>query len=381
MRRTVAAAAVLACAAAFLSAPAEATVVTGTKVMPLGDSITYGFRTGPGCTLQEGGYRTGLWTRLVDDGITIDFVGSLNHGPTALGDKDHEGHCGKEIQFLIDNVDTYLAAANPQVVLLHIGTNDMNLNHATGAVDRLSALVDQIAADVPGVTIYLAAIIPANNATVNARITAYDQAIPALVRSKVSAGLNVVYVNQHDALRLTDLADTLHPNSTGYDKMAATWYAALQGTPPNLILSSGFEDTFANPITAPWYTETTGTGSFGVDRGLGFAHGGADNGWIATSGTSWNALKQNVSVTPNTNYRLAAWIQNSGNFTGGYFGVKTTTGTVIEETHHGAAATYTHFTIDFNSGNRTTIAIHAGYWGPGVASWERVDDWSLSAIP
>ena len=35
-------------------------------------------------------------------------------------------------------------------------------------------------------------------------------------------------VDMHSALTTADLADGVHPNAGGYDKMAARWYAALQ---------------------------------------------------------------------------------------------------------------------------------------------------------
>lgn len=47
-------------------------------------------------------------------------------------------------------------------------------------------------------------------------------------------------VDMHAALTTADLADGLHPNAGGYDKMAARWYAALQSVPGSLT-----------PVTAP----------------------------------------------------------------------------------------------------------------------------------
>src|SRR5690349_12885605 len=66
----------------------------GVRVMPLGDSITDGFNV-------PGGYRVGLWQRLVSGGFSVDFVGTGFNGPASLGDHDHEGHSG----FRIDQID------------------------------------------------------------------------------------------------------------------------------------------------------------------------------------------------------------------------------------------------------------------------------------
>ena len=49
------------------------------------------------------------------------------------------------------------------------------------------------------------------------------------------------------------------------------------------LADGGFEATGGGKPA--WILE--GTAANGVDRGLGFAHSGANNGWIRTSGTGW----------------------------------------------------------------------------------------------
>jgi hypothetical protein len=52
----------------------------------------------------------------------------------------------------------------------------------------------------------------------------------------------------------------------------------------------------------------------GVDVNAGKAHSGQDNGWVATtSSTGWGAIKETVSVSPNTDYRMTVWIRDSDN--------------------------------------------------------------------
>src|SRR5262245_26569406 len=55
------------------------------KVMPLGDSITYGSGSS-----NKGGYRFPLWNDLRVYGSPVDFVGSQQSGPAGF-DRDHEG--------------------------------------------------------------------------------------------------------------------------------------------------------------------------------------------------------------------------------------------------------------------------------------------------
>jgi lysophospholipase L1-like esterase len=197
----------------------------GVRIMPLGDSITDGYTT-------PGGYRTGLWSRLAGGGYTVDFVGSLFNGPTALGDHDHEGHSGWRIDQLDANIVSWLNASDPRTVLLHIGTNDMNQNYdIANAPARLSTLVDHIRSVKPNAEIFVAQITPEQDPTLEARVVAYNATLPAIVASK---GTHAHLVNMHAALTTADLADGVHPTAGGYDKMAAVWYAALRSVPASL---------------------------------------------------------------------------------------------------------------------------------------------------
>lgn len=75
-RRWLTAGAALALLAAGVltpAGPAGAESNGGTRVMPLGDSITEG-------TQVPGGYRIGLWQRLAGGGYRVDLVGSQFNG-------------------------------------------------------------------------------------------------------------------------------------------------------------------------------------------------------------------------------------------------------------------------------------------------------------
>jgi hypothetical protein len=54
------------------------------------------------------------------------------------------------------------------------------------------------------------------------------------VQSKVNAGRHVHLVDMHAALTPADLIDGIHPNAGGYDKMAASWFAALRSVPGSI---------------------------------------------------------------------------------------------------------------------------------------------------
>jgi lysophospholipase L1-like esterase len=197
----------------------------GTRIMPLGDSITDGLDV-------PSGYRIGLWQRLVAADYEIDFVGSRFNGPSSLPDHDFEGHPGWRIDQVDEKIVGWLETSRPHSVLLHIGTNDVLNANASTAPDRLSTLIDRITATVPDAEVFVATIIPMGWPEGDAAVQAYNSAIPAIVTSKVRSGRRVHLVDLHSALTASDLAaNAVHPTAGGYDKMAAAWYRALESVP------------------------------------------------------------------------------------------------------------------------------------------------------
>jgi lysophospholipase L1-like esterase len=192
------------------------------RIMPLGDSITYGLNHP-----DEGSYRAELGQKLAKAGVAVDFVGSMRSGPEGT-DRDNEGHIGWRIGQIAARADEWMATYRPQVVLLHIGTNDMRSDDkALGAPDRLSALVDELLAADSKVHVVVAEIIGSDDAEYGGqyqrRIDAYNALIPALVAAK---GTRVHLADMH-RVDGDDLADTFHPNQRGYRKMAKVWLKVL----------------------------------------------------------------------------------------------------------------------------------------------------------
>ena len=227
--------------------PASAESNGGVRVMPLGDSITDGLTV-------PGGYRIGLWQRFTTAGYKVDFVGSLSNGPASLGDHDHEGHSGWRIDQIDANIVGWLNTFQPHTVLLHIGTNDISQNDdLPNAPARLSTLIDHITATAPTAEVFVAQIIPLSFN--DAAVQTFNAAIPGIVQSKVNAGKHVHLVNMHSAVSTADLADGVHPNATGYDKMATVWYSALLSVPGSIGSPGGGSPT---PTTAsPTPSRTT----------------------------------------------------------------------------------------------------------------------------
>jgi lysophospholipase L1-like esterase len=211
--------------AASLQAPAQAQAVgPAVAVMPLGDSITYGV-DGSG---NSGGYRIDLSSQLIADGLNVNFVGSQADGPSSSSDRDHEGHPGWRIDEIANQIDGWMDAYKPEIVMLMIGTNDMVQNRdVASAPNRLSHLIDQITAKAPASRVLVASLTPLRDASANALAQQFNAALPAIVQGQSKAGKNVRLVNIANSVSLAEIPDGIHPNASGYSKMAVIWHNAL----------------------------------------------------------------------------------------------------------------------------------------------------------
>lgn len=194
------------------------------KIMPLGDSITDG-------TGFAGGYRVELFAKAVADQKSITFVGSLSNGPNTVSGvtfpKSHEGHFGWTIKQVDDLIPDPALNPAPHIVLLHLGTNDINTSTLSGAPERLGSLIDQIITKLPSALIVVAKIIPEPSKASD--ITTFNNAIPQIVQTRANAGKHVILVDQFTGFPSSELGDGVHPNQAGYTRMAGVWYTAVKG--------------------------------------------------------------------------------------------------------------------------------------------------------
>ncbi|WP_435172327.1 ricin-type beta-trefoil lectin domain protein [Actinacidiphila sp. bgisy145] len=244
-------------AAAPAAAPASAAQPAALRVMPLGDSITWGVGSSAG-----NGYRVPLRDELTGEGHTLDYVGGLQSG--SMADPDNEGHRGWRIDQIAGIADATLSIYRPNVITLMIGTNDLNQAYEVStATQRLHDLVDRITADDPGVTVLLATLIVSTNSIEEPYRPAFNADVPGIARAEQAAGKHVRYVNM-GALTTADLSDALHPDDAGYQKMADAFDTGIQAADA------------AGWITAPGADGTVHSGLSGLC--LNDDHARTDNG-------------------------------------------------------------------------------------------------------
>ena len=259
------------------------------RIMPLGDSITMGVipPTIGSWNDYTGGYRQKLYIDLTTGGHTVDFVGSQQTGALAVPpfDSDHEGYPGYYAAGstppgdIASQVYNWLVANPADVVLLHIGTCDVNLGTQSAA--SVSAILDNIYAYNPDITVVLARIIKEQG--YETQVTQYNHDVEAMALNRIATrGDKIVIVDQENALNyVDDMTDGIHPNQLGYNKMADVWLNGLKSFLP--VCVNNVPSTYT-------IVSTAGTGGSIMPSGAVTVNNGSD---------------QTFTITPHIGYSIA----------------------------------------------------------------------------
>ena len=206
---------------------------TPVKIMPLGDSITQGSHSGENNPRLHQGYRKYLWDTLNANGYSVDYVGGILKGQDLPNfDPWHEGHPGWTDQQIAANVYAFLSAEPAEIVLLHIGTNNPSNNIDPQYVEDILDEIDRYEADnMATVEVILARII--NRSGYHAVTNTFNNNVVAMASARTTDNITIVDMENGAGINYTfqptgDMWDTLHPFSTGYEKMATVWYNAIQ---------------------------------------------------------------------------------------------------------------------------------------------------------
>ncbi|MBN2212750.1 MAG: T9SS type A sorting domain-containing protein [Bacteroidales bacterium] len=235
---------------------------TPLKIMPMGNSITYDSLSVDTRDIGDKvSYRLRLYQLLNTEGYTYNFIGSESSGGNYLpaGYADHAGFPGITAAELLKLLQTgvneheggkcelpscpqnYLAYFDPDIILLHIGTNGLTDSaSAPGIVADIADILDFIdtyeSSSGKTIPVFLARIInrAGSSSSGNHRPTTYfNQLLAAMLATR---GADVVRtVNMETAAGIDyrysppgDMADYLHPAPAGYTLMGNLWYSALE---------------------------------------------------------------------------------------------------------------------------------------------------------
>jgi lysophospholipase L1-like esterase len=228
-------------------------------IMPLGDSITLGVNSTYGS-----GYRDPLYQSLTASNISFKFIGSTTAGSTQTLINAGDGYDNGYGHYQIGDIDQNLkgsyqpvaadsnaggnwltgANADPNIILLMIGTNDFLQQNYANIDANITALVTDIHNDSPTSKILIAGTIPIKGTGTNPYgdagqnigyyplVLAYDSYIQNVLVPSIP---NTVYVNQVGDFLNADgtlkaslySADGIHPDDAGYAAIAATWNTAI----------------------------------------------------------------------------------------------------------------------------------------------------------
>jgi lysophospholipase L1-like esterase len=135
------------------------------RILPLGDSITYGFLEPEGNS-----YRRDLQYLLASNGNPVQYIGSetTRNWPN----NQNDGFVSQTIDQISESGDPEITGSpKANIVLLHAGTNDMIGNFTVDeAPARLGNLIDKIHTNSPDTFVLVAQIIVNANTTVNDRL-------------------------------------------------------------------------------------------------------------------------------------------------------------------------------------------------------------------
>jgi|GEM_PF-1590113 len=226
------------------------TLPVNLKIMPLGDSITYGHNGG------NAGYRGPLYSLLNPIAPGFRYVGTSVERPGTLpvspiDQRHNEGHSSYTITDVFNNLDGFDNSKFIQyggaernangghwfdgipnvrdpivadVITLMIGTND--IVDLTGVQGRWHNLISKITTQRPAAKLIVAQITPLP--VFSANVNTYNAIIASEVAAFQSAGKQVYLVDMKTAFPANGLdPDNIHPNDIGFAFMANQWRDAI----------------------------------------------------------------------------------------------------------------------------------------------------------
>ena len=260
------------------------------RVLPLGNSLTQGWMTSTfPANADRVGYRYQFFDDLDTEGFSIDMVGHRDAGSGIFSESQHCGIPDTRDQWILrllqDGYDfrnstqitpggePYLDIYPADIILLHIGTNDI-LNGEGISVASVSDILDEIdaweSANDAMVIVFVAKII--NTSPSNLQIALFNNNLETMVTGRGDPNVILVDMATDAGLVPADYyLDGIHLVQTGYDKMGGVWSSAvsnyLNSTPADPSNLS-FTGITASSLTLNWNDNSGNETGFEIYRSL-----------------------------------------------------------------------------------------------------------------
>jgi fibronectin type 3 domain-containing protein/lysophospholipase L1-like esterase len=261
------------------------------RILPLGNSITQGMGEEYIAESDRISYRKKLYELLSAGGYDFDLVGHRNAGYGLFPDADHGGIPGTRAQYvdrlLEDGFDErwgaqittgsapYLDVYPADIILLHIGTNDITHGegNATGDIVNILNRIDEWeASSGTHVVVFLAQILLRTDSPANNTITRqYNDNLAALLASRGDPTVILVDIESGAGINYNSemMADGIHPAQSAYDKMGSKWYSSLHSylssipASPDGLSAGGAS---ATSIQLTWNDNSNNESGFEIER-------------------------------------------------------------------------------------------------------------------
>ncbi|PID91728.1 MAG: hypothetical protein CSA96_06525 [Bacteroidetes bacterium] len=256
------------------------------KILPLGNSLTEGRGSLP--MEERVSYRLVLKDSLTAEGYSSDMIGHKSSGSLLMTDTEHAGIPNTSDSNVLNLLQTgedieeaystggqpYLDVYSPDIVLLHIGTNDV-LDGEGSSADTIARILDEIdaweVANGKHVQVFVARIVNTyplssdiSDLNDNIALMVADRGDPGLVLVDMELGAGIDYPGDFEA-------DGIHLLQSGYDKMGKAWALAvadyLNGLPdaPDMLASAAVT---SSSIELNWNDNSSDENGFEIEQSL-----------------------------------------------------------------------------------------------------------------
>jgi len=314
-------------------------------IMPVGNSITAGEHYGYPEITERTGYRKDLYDMLVDSGYHVDFVGSQLHGQRAETDSNwydwnNEAYPGKTISYIAEKVNDALKVYEPDILLVHVGTNGSDWEKKPGQVMVMLDSINKYSVenDHP-ITVILCKIINRYFTLDQAPTSQFNIDVADTVATRTGDKIKIIMIDMEngagidytDSLpdpdasppyeggdfwgytypEMTTKLDKYHPNDKGNTKMAVKLYeelvkelAPLNTIEGNKVEGIEIEARSDSSIIITWATNFLDEDGYVVER----AEPGGVFTIVDTTGANIRYLIDNVANATNEyKYRVKAF--------------------------------------------------------------------------